>query len=321
MIRSIDFLKGAFTPLVVPFSNGEVDYDRYAKLIEWQIGQGTHGLLVNATSGEPTTLTFEEKARLIEVAVKASAGRKPVVAGIPAESHHEAVDLLGRAEQAGADAVVSVTPYYVRPPQRGLVAFFADLANRTKLPFLLYHIPGRAAVSVAAETFEAIAQRAPNFVGLKNTDEDLALVSRLMHRLGPEFRIFGGLESTAFAMSALGGCGTMITTSNVAPSQIARLNELCMAGKLHEAQKLVLEFDDLMKAPFLDTGPIPIKCMMKLMGLIPANEHRLPMVPATPELEKQLEAIVEVKGLAVTVRDAAAAEGMEKRARMTSANR
>jgi 4-hydroxy-tetrahydrodipicolinate synthase len=320
MIRSIPFLKGAFTPLVVPLRNGEVDYDRYAELIEWQIGQGTHGLLVNATSGEPTTLTSEEKARLIEVAVKTSGSRKPVAAGIPAESHAEAVDLLSRAERAGADAVVSVTPYYVRPPQRGLVAFFADLANRTKLPFLIYHIPGRAAVSVAAETFEAIAERAPNFVGLKNTDDNLALVSRLMNRLGPDFRIFGGLESTAFAMSALGGCGTMLTTSNVAPKQIARLNELCMAGKLHEAQALVIELDDLMAAPFLDTGPIPIKCMMKLMGLIPTNEHRLPMVPATPELEKQLEAIVARNGLAAMAKDTSASEGLEARARVKSVN-
>ena len=299
MIRTVPFLKGAFTPLVVPFKSGEVDYDRYAKLIEWQIEQGTHGLLVNATSGEPTTLTLEEKARLIETAVKTSAGRKPVAAGIPAESHAEAVTLLARAEKAGADAVVSVTPYYVRPPQRGLVAFFTDLAKRTKLPFLIYHIPGRAAVSVTAETFEAIAERCPNFVGLKNTDDNLALVSRLMSRLGPDFRMFGGLESTAFAMSALGGCGTMITTSNVAPRQIARLNELCMAGKLHEAQALAIELDEIMTAPFLDTGPIPIKCMMKLMGLLPTNEHRLPMVPATPELEKQLEAVVKRYGLAV----------------------
>jgi 4-hydroxy-tetrahydrodipicolinate synthase len=299
MIRKVPFLKGAFTPLVVPFSSGEVDFDRYAKLIEWQIEQGTHGLLVNATSGEPTTLTLEEKARLIEVAVKTSAGRKPVAAGIPAESHSEAVTLLARAEKAGADALVSVTPYYVRPPQRGLVAFFSDLAKRTKLPFLIYHIPARAAVSVSADTFEAIAERCPNFVGLKNTDDNLALVSHLMNRLGPDFRIFGGLENTAFAMSALGGCGTMITTSNVAPRRIAELNELCIAGKLHEAQTLVIEIDELMTVPFLDTGPIPIKCMMKLMGLIPTNEHRLPMMPATPELEKQLAAVVERYGLAV----------------------
>ena len=298
MVR-VPFLKGAFTPLVVPFDGGEVDYDQYAKLIEWQIEQGTHGLLVNATSGEPTTLTLEEKARLIEVAVKTSAGRKPVAAGIPAESYSEAVMLLRRAEKVGADALVSVTPYYVRPPQRGLVAFFTDLAKHTNLPFLIYHIPGRAAVSVTAETFEAIAERCPNFVGLKNTDDDLALVSRLINRLGPDFRIFGGLEATAFAMCALGGCGTMITTSNVAPKRIAELNNLCMAGKLHEAQTFAIEIDELMAAAFLDTGPIPIKCMMKLMGLIAKNEHRLPMVPATPELEKQLEAVVKRYGLAV----------------------
>jgi 4-hydroxy-tetrahydrodipicolinate synthase len=297
--RKVPFLKGAFTPLVVPFKNGAVDYDRYAELIEWQIEQGTHGLLVNATSGEPTTLSPDEKAQLIEAAIKASAGRRTVVAGIPAESHAEAVTLLAKAEKAGADAVLSVTPYYSRPPQRGLVAFFRDLANRTELPFLIYHIPARAAVSVTAETFEAIAECCPSFVGLKNTDENLALVSRLMSCLGSDFRIFGGLESTAFAMSALGGCGTMITTSNIAPKQIARLNDLCVAGNLREARELVIELDQLMRASFLDTGPIPIKCMMKLMGLIPTNEHRLPMMPATPDLEKQLEAVVQRYHLAV----------------------
>jgi len=293
MTREVAVLKGAFTPLVTPFRNGAVDYDLYSKIIDWQIDQGAQGLLVNATSGEPTTLTSEEKAQLIEVAVKASAGRRPVLAGIPAESHAEAVTLLARAEKARADAVVSVTPYYTRPPQRGLIAFFDDLAARTELPFLVYHIPGRAAVSVTAETFEQIAERRPNFVGLKNTDDDLALVSRLISRLGPNFRIFGGLESTAFAMCTLGGCGTMIMTSNVAPKQIARLNDLCVAGRLREAQKLVIELDELMAAPFLDTGPIPVKCMMKLMGLTLTNEHRLPMVPATPELERQLEGVVE----------------------------
>lgn len=297
-MRRVSFLQGAFTPLVVPFRDGEVDYDRYAKLIEWQIEQGTHGLLVNATSGEPTTLTFEEKAQLIEVAVKTSAKRKPVAAGIPAESHSEAVKLLARAEKAGADALVSVTPYYVRPPQRGLIAFFSDLAKRTELPFLIYHIPARAAVSVTAETFEAIAERCPNFVGLKNTDDNLALVSSLFSRLGGDFRIFGGLESTAFAMAALGGCGTMITTSNVAPKQIARLNELCIAGKLGEAQALAIELDELMAAAFLDTGPIPIKCMMKLMGLVGTNAHRLPMVPASAELEERLATVVKRYGLA-----------------------
>ena len=131
MTREVPALRGAFTPLVVPFRNGAVDYDLYAKIIDWQIEQGAQGLLVNATSGEPTTLTSEEKARLIDVAVKASAGRSPVAAGIPAESHAEAVTLLALAEKAGADAVVSVTPYYARPPQRGL-SFSGALSPDTR---------------------------------------------------------------------------------------------------------------------------------------------------------------------------------------------
>jgi 4-hydroxy-tetrahydrodipicolinate synthase len=287
------FLQGAFTPLVTPFKNGAIDYDLYAQLIEWQIGQGTHGLLVNATSGEPTTLTLEEKASLIELAVKTSAGRLRVVAGTACESHADTVTMLKRAEKAGADAVVVVTPYYVRPPQRGLVAYFTDLARRTDLPLLIYHIPVRAAVAVTAETFEAIAEKAPNFVGLKNTDDNLPLCTRLLKRLGPEFRIFGGLEGTSFAMLTEGGCGTMITSSNFAPKHIAKLNDLCLAGQLAEARTLFLSLEDLMAATSLDSSPIPTKCIMKLMRLIPDNEHRLPMAPATLELERQLQGFIE----------------------------
>ncbi len=297
MTLKVPFLQGAFVPLITPFKNGAVDYERYAKLIEWHVGEGTHGLLVNATSGEPTTLSLEEKARLIEAAVKTSARRRPVVAGTPAESHADTVALMERAQKAGADAIVAVTPAYVKPPQRGLIDYFADVAARTKLPFLIYHIPGRAAVSLTAETLEAIAARAPNFVGLKNTDDDLALVTRLLAKLGPDFRIFGGMESSAFATSAIGGCGTMITSSNVASRKIAQLHERFVASDLAGAAALARELHELMDATSFDTSPIPVKYMMKRLGVIPANEHRLPMVPATPDLEKRLDGVLKRAGL------------------------
>lgn len=297
MTRNGSFLQGAFVPLITPFHNGAVDYELYAKLIERQINEGSHGLLVNATSGEPTTLSIEEKARLIEIAVKTAAGRRPVVAGVPAESHADTVILIERAEKAGADAIVAVTPAYVKPPQRGLIVYFTDLAARTKLPFLIYHIPGRAAVAMTAETIEAIAERAPNFIGLKNTDDDLALVTRLLAKLGPGFRIFGGMESSAFAMAAIGGCGTMITSSNVAPRKIAQIHECFAAGDLAGASALTREVHELMDATSVDTSPIPVKYMMKRMGVIPTNEHRLPMVPATPEMERQLDGVLKRAGL------------------------
>jgi 4-hydroxy-tetrahydrodipicolinate synthase len=297
MTRKVRFLQGAFVPLVTPFRNGEIDYGLYAKLIERQIAEGSHGLLVNATSGEPTTLSFEEKARLIETAVKTSAHRRPVVAGTPAESHAETVALMARAERAGADAIVAVTPAYVKPPQRGLVAYFVDLAGRTKLPFLIYHIPGRAAVNLTADTIEAIAARAPNFVGLKNTDDNLALVTRLLATLGPDFRNFGGMESSAFAMSAIGGCWTMITSSNVAPRQIAQIHDRFAAGDVAGAGALTRDLHELMDATSYDTSPIPVKYMMKRLGILPANEHRLPMVPAMPELEKRLDGVLERAGM------------------------
>src|SRR6202451_3737301 len=189
-MSDLDALQGAYCPLIVPFRNGKVDFDTYGKLIERQIAEGTHGLLVNATSGEPTTLTVEERGQLVEFAIKTSNGRRPVCAGTASESLEATAKLIDRFDKAGADSILVVTPFYSAPPQRGAVSYFASLAARTERPFLIYHIPARAGFTLTVDTLAAVKDQAPHFCGLKNTDTDVGLVTGAFARLGRDFRIF-----------------------------------------------------------------------------------------------------------------------------------
>src|SRR5216684_79856 len=178
-----DVLRGSYPPLVTPLREGEVDYDTYARLVESQIRGGSHGVVVNGTTGEPTTLTLLERTRLVATAVKAAGGRIPVVAATGSQSLAESVELTLRAEEAGAHAALVVTPYFVKPPPRGLVEYYVEVGRRTRLPVLIYHIPGRASVEMKPDTIAQIADRLPNLVGLKHAANDLGFVTAVEHRL------------------------------------------------------------------------------------------------------------------------------------------
>ncbi len=158
------FLRGSYTPVVTPFRHGKVDLEKYADLVERQVGKGSHGVVVNGTTAEPSSLTIEERCELVKVAVDTVAQRIPVVAATGSQSLAETAELTMRAEKAGADALLVVTPYYIKPPQRGLIEYFVEIGNRTPLPLMIYHIPGRAAVSITPSTIASIAQRLPNLV-------------------------------------------------------------------------------------------------------------------------------------------------------------
>ncbi|MDQ1502237.1 MAG: 4-hydroxy-tetrahydrodipicolinate synthase, partial [Actinomycetota bacterium] len=281
-------LRGSYPPLVTPFRKGVVDEDAYARLVEFQAAEGSHGIVVTGTTGEPSTLTLEERARLVKVAVEAAGGRLPIVAATGSQSHAETLWLSEQAVRAGASALLVVTPYYVRPPQRGLVAYFVDLARRWDLPLLAYHIPGRTAVAMEPATIEQIAESAPTFVGMKHAQNDLGLVTEVLRRLGSDFRIFVGLEDLSLPMLAVGATGLMNAVGNLAPARVAALYEAVASGDLRWARALHDELAELNQAVFWDTNPIAIKCLMRKLGILPTNEHRLPMMPATPELEARL---------------------------------
>lgn len=286
------FLRGSYPPLVTPFRNGEVDYETYAALVERQVAEGSHGVVVTGTTGEPSTLAVAERIRLVETAVKAAKGRIPVVAATGSQSHADSILLTEAAGAAGAAAVLIVTPYFIRPPQRGLIEYYLDLGRRTQLPVMIYHIPGRAAVNVTVDTVAAIAERLPRLVGLKHAVNDLGFVSELLARLGFEFRVHVGLEDLSFPMMAVGAAGMMNAVGNIAPRKVAELYELTAAGKLAAARALHYQLYELFQAVFFDTNPIPMKYMMMRLGLLPNEEHRLPMVPSTPELRQRLDAVL-----------------------------
>lgn len=291
-------LKGSYPPLVTPFkADGSVDYATYEKLVEYHIREGSHGVVVTGTTGEPSTLVPEERIELARVAVKAAAGRIPVVAATGTQDHASTVEITKAAEKAGVDALMVVTPYFVRPPQRGLAEYYTDLCGRTGLPVLIYHIPGRAAVNMTADTIAGIVEKRPNLVGIKHAAFELGLVSDLLLKLGPEFRIFVGLEELSFPMLCLGAHGLMNAAGNVAAKPVAELYEAVARGDLATAKKLHYDLWELNGAIFFDTNPIPMKYMMWRLGLLPNEQHRLPMVPTTPELQKRLDGVLQRSGL------------------------
>jgi 4-hydroxy-tetrahydrodipicolinate synthase len=292
-------LRGSYPPVITPFlENGGVDYATYAELVDFQIREGSHGIVVNGTSAEPSTITVAERKKLLEVGLEAAAGRVPVVAATGSQSHEETRELSAHAAKLACEALLIVTPYYVRPPQRGLVAYYKDLcALAGPMPVLMYHIPGRAAVSVTIETLRAIAAACPNFVGMKHAAPELTLVSEAIEAFGPDFRIFVGLEELSLPMMAVGACGMINAVSNIAPKPVSALYEALAAGDLAEAQRLHYYLFDLNRAVFFDTNPIPIKYMAKRLGILKDNAHRLPMMPATPDVETRLDAVLDKAGL------------------------
>ncbi|HEY2020407.1 4-hydroxy-tetrahydrodipicolinate synthase [Paraburkholderia sp.] len=296
-MRDISPLKGSITPIVTPFRNQAVDYETYARLVDWQIVNGGHGVLVNGTTAEPSLLTVAERNRLVDVALEAAAGRVPVLAATGSQSHAETLALTEHADKAGVAAMLIVTPYYIRPPQRGLVEYYADIGARTERPLLIYHIPGRAAVSMELATVKAIRERVPNLVGIKHAVNDMGFVTHMLDEFGPDWRVFVGLEELSYPMLAVGACGLMNAVGNLAPRRVAELVEAVERNDYAAARKLHFALFELNQSVFYDTNPIPIKYMMKRMGLLPANEHRLPMMPATREMEARLDGVLDRAGL------------------------
>jgi 4-hydroxy-tetrahydrodipicolinate synthase len=295
--RGLSRLRGSIPPVVTPFRNGAVDYDAYAGLIEYQLQEGSHGVLVNGTSAEPSTLTINERNRLVDIAVRTVDGRIPVVAATGSQSLAETEALTKYAVEAGADALLIVTPYYIKPPQRGLVEYYAAVTAPYNVPWMVYHIPGRTVVSITIDSLKALKERSPTFVGIKHAVNDLGFVTEIFEAMGDDFRVFVGLEELSFPMMAIGGCGLMNAVGNLCPGRLARMCDAVRDNDLKAGRELHQDLLELNKSVFFETNPIPIKYMMRRMGLLPTNEHRLPMMPAPPDLEVRLDAVLQRAGL------------------------
>lgn len=291
-------LRGSIPPLITPFKDGAVDHKAYAELIEFQIKNGSHGILINGTTSEPSSLTVEERNRLVDVGTEAAKGRTTVVVATGSQSYAETEALTRHAAKNKAvDGLLIVTPYYSRPPQAGLIEYYKALNRLHDKPWMIYHIPGRAAVDVKLDTVKEIDKTCPTFVGMKHASLDLGFVSEMLAEIDPELRIFVGLEELSFPMMAVGACGLMNAVGNLNPRPLSDMCEAVWKGDLFAARKLHRDLLEINKAVFFDTNPIPMKYMMKRLGILPKNEHRLPLVSASPELEKRLDAVLKRTGM------------------------
>ena len=296
-MADLERIKGSIPPVVTPFRGGDVDFDAYAGLIDFQVREGSHGVLVNGTTAEPSTLTIAERNRLVDIAVATANGKVPVVAATGSQSLAETEVLTRHAVKAGVDALLIVTPYYIRPPQRGLIEYYLSLAGQHEIPWMIYHIPGRTAVSVTLDTMCELREKSANFVGMKHAVNDLGFVTECIAALGSDFKIFVGLEELSFPMMTIGACGLMNAVGNLRPDVLSKMCDAVWQSDLQDGRELHQRLLEINQAVFYDTNPIPIKYMMKKLGIMPTNEHRLPMVPATPELEKKLDGVLERAGL------------------------
>ena len=290
-------IRGSIPPIITPFVNGEVDYKTYASLIEHQIKNGSHGILVNGTTAEPSTLTLDERNKLINIAVEVANGKIPVIAGTGSQSIIETKILTNHAVKAGVDSLLIVTPYYIKPPQRGLIEYYLELTEKIDIPWMIYHIPGRTAVNVTLETMKILSDKSVNFVGMKHAVNDLGFVTECLSAFGPDFKIFVGLEELSFPMLSIGACGLMNAVGNLRPNILSEMCEAVWNKNNERGLELHHQLLEINQAVFYDTNPIPIKYMMKKLGIMKNNEHRLPMMPATVELEKRLDIVLRNSGL------------------------
>jgi 4-hydroxy-tetrahydrodipicolinate synthase len=274
-------LRGSLVPLVTPFAAGAVDYDAFEASVD-RVGAASDGVVVTGTSGEPTSLSSDERAELCRRAVTVAAGRFPVVAATGSPNQAETLALTKAAGEAGVDAVMVVCPAFVKPSQEGLRQHFITVAKATELPFLIYNIPGRSGVGVTAATVVAIAEDAPNLCGLKHASPDLDLVTDLLLQLGDDFRLFCGLESFSYPFLAVGGAGLMSAVGNLLPEQVTDLCRAVAEGDHARALGLHRSLFRVNQAVFFDTNPGPLKAMLLAAGLGSA-EVRAPLAPLSDE--------------------------------------
>jgi 4-hydroxy-tetrahydrodipicolinate synthase len=288
--------KGSFVALITPMQpDGAVDLDAFAKFVEWQIGQGTHGIVPVGTTGESPTLTHDEHRQVVETAVKVAAGRVKVIAGAGSNSTAEAVELTRHAKQAGADAALVVTPYYNKPTQEGMVLHYSAIADAVDLPIIIYNIPSRSVVDMSPETMGRLAKHR-NIVGVKDSTANLARPLHTRRTCGKEFTQMSGEDHTALAFLAAGGHGCISVTGNVAPRLCSEMHRAWQDGMTDRAIAIQDRLLALHDAMFVESNPGPVKYAASLLGH--GTDHcRLPMAPVTEATRTQVRTAMQAAGL------------------------
>ncbi len=287
--------KGSITALITPFKNGRVDEAAFQSFVEWQIAEGTDGLVPCGTTGESPTLSHEEHNRVIELCVEAAKGKVPVIAGTGSNSTDEAIALTRHAKKVGATAALVVTPYYNKPSQEGLFQHFKAIHDACGLPIVIYNIPGRSVVDMTVETMARLA-KLPHIVGVKDATADLLRPIRTRAVIGKEFCQLSGEDGTAVAFLASGGVGCISVTSNVAPRLCAQLQDAWAAGDLATVFELRDRLCPLHDSMFCETNPTPVKYAAKLIGKCDGSV-RLPLVEISEDNRRKVETAMKNAGL------------------------
>ncbi len=289
--------KGSFPALITPMTeDGEVDEAAMRRFVDWQIEQGSDGLVAVGTTGESPTLSHEEHKRVVEIVIEQANGRVPVIAGTGSNSTAEAIDFTRHAEKAGADAALVVVPYYNKPTQAGLYAHFRAVAEATSLPVFIYNVPGRTVADISNDTIVRLARDCPNIIGIKDATGDLTRVSMLRLELGEEFVQLSGEDGTALGFNAHGGVGCISVTANVAPALCAEFQKATREGDFARALKLQDKLMPLHKAMFVETSPGPVKYAVSLLGFC-TPFARLPMVEIAESSKEAVKAAMRHAGL------------------------
>lgn len=287
--------RGSFTALITPFANGGLDEDAFRNFVNWQIEQGSHGLVPVGTTGESPTLSHEEHKRVVEICIEEAAGRVPVVAGAGSNSTAEAIDFTLHAKKAGADGVLIVTPYYNKPTQEGLYLHYKALNDCCDIPIIIYNIPGRSVIDMSVETMARLFEL-PNIVGVKDATADLARVSQQRAAMGPEFVQLTGEDGTALGFMAHGGAGAISVTSNIAPAHCAEFQNACLAGDFGRALEIQDRLMPVHDALFVEASPGPVKYAAERLGLCSGNT-RLPLAPMSDSSKRVVDEALVAAGL------------------------
>ncbi|MCF6301645.1 MAG: 4-hydroxy-tetrahydrodipicolinate synthase [Devosiaceae bacterium] len=287
---------GSITALITPFRDGAVDKKAFANLIEWQIEQGTNGLVPMGTTGESPTVSHQEHRDIVALCVEVAAGRVPVIAGAGSNATAEAVELAKFAKQAGADAILTVSPYYNKPSQEGQFQHFKAVAQAADIPVILYNIPGRSIVEISVQTMARLRESCTNVIGVKDATANMGRATKDREILGQDFVMLSGEDVTALGYNAHGGRGCISVTSNVAPALCAQFQANCTQGDYAAALKIQDKLAPLHQALFVEPNPSGVKYAAEKLGLC-AAETRLPMVELSDETKPAIDAALAHAGL------------------------
>lgn len=278
-------LRGSIAPLITPFTqDGDIDLNALGRLAEWQIGEGSHGISVGGSSGEFITQTLEERREVMTVAAESAGDRVVFMPGTGANTLRETIELTAFAHGIGADAILLIVPYYSRPSQENLLAYFSTVAGEfADLPIVVYNIPGRTGTNIAPETLAQLRSKQPNIVGVKESNKDFEHISKVIHSCGSDFLVYSGIELLCYPMLTIGGAGHLSATANLLPGELARLYDLTTTGKWDDARRLHYELLPLNEVLFVETNPGPVKWAMERVGLLPCGRPRSPLdYPSEP---------------------------------------